>query len=236
MEMNSLTHGSGNGLLHSKYQQGKQNNYYLKQLGQRVECKSGKILARPGEILSHCFFIRTGRVAAFATTSAGNERLLYSFEADNLILAQYVISGKPCSLHYRAIIPTVAQMISLNELTQAMCSCHAVTLDVIDAISEYSEIAIQRLINDLEPKAGARIAGQFIDLADVFGVVCGDKIMIAEKITQDMIASLVGLHRVTVAKEMKKLKDCGILSQKEGNYFISDLKALIAYRNNCIEQ
>ena len=47
--------------------------------------------------------------------------------------------------------------------------------------------------------------------------------------TQEKIGALSGLHRVTVSKELKKLRELGLVRLADGLYRVKSLQALIDY-------
>ena len=74
-----------------------------------------------------------------------------------------------------------------------------------------------------------KICSQFLDFALAFGEEDGGEIVITEKLTQDKIGALSGLHRVTVSKELKSLRELGLIRVVDGYYRIKSLSALMDY-------
>ena len=200
-------------------------------MGEPVEFRDGQTVAVPGVYHDYCYFIVMGQVIAGTPNSSEYRRIFLSFEERTLLLEQYLLTGKPVDLYYKAVRRTKARKISYHDLTYAMKSDFSVTLDVINAISSLGLLAHQRQRSESEDGARRKVCSQLLDLALVFGTEYGGGIMIGEKVTQEKIAALTGLHRITVTREIKKLKEEGILTPKEGFYIISSLEALAAYRD-----
>ena len=219
-----------------RFIKGEQNAFYFQKMGETVQFRPEQMLAVPGCYPRYCYFLRSGRVIAGTVSPSGSKRILLSFEKNTLLLEQYLLTGKPCELYYKAVEKTTAQMISYHDLTQAMKADFSVTLDVLNAISDLGALAHERQRAERETDARQKVCNQFLDFALAFGVEENGKIMIEEKLTQEKIGILAGLHRITVSKEIKKLKEQGILTYQGGFYFISDLHQLVAYRDRCREE
>lgn len=67
------------------------------------------------------------------------------------------------------------------------------------------------------PRVEDRIAALFADLAERFGRVSGDGILIDLPLTHDLIGGLVGSRRPTVTLALHKLSADGTLQRHEGN-------------------
>ena len=214
-----------------RFVQSEQNGFYFTKMGEIVHLRQDQLLAVPGTCPHYCYFIRSGRVIAGTLDRSGNQRILLSFGENTLLLEQYLLTGKPSDLFYKVVENATAQKITYHDLTQAMKTNFSVTLDVLNAISDLGALAHQRQRSESETGARQKVCNQFLDFALVYGVNVNGQVLIQEKITQEKIGSLTGLHRITVTREIKKMKDCGILQQKEGLYSITSLEELVAYRD-----
>lgn len=207
----------------------KQNAWFFQRLGEPVEFRADQLIAVPGSYPRYSYFLKSGRVIAGIVNSSNHQRLMLSFEESSLLLEQYQLTGKPCDLYYRAVTDCVAQMISYHDLTQAMKADFSVTLDVLNAISDLGAMSLKQRMFETASDATEKVCSQFLDFALAFGEDEGGEVLIAEKLTQDKIGALSGLHRVTVSRELKKLKERGLLRFAEGYYRIPSLGALIEY-------
>lgn len=185
----------------------RQNAWFFQRLGEPVEFRADQLIAIPGSYPRYSYFMKTGRVIAGIVNSAENQRLMLSFEEGSLLLEQYQLTGKPCDLYYRAVTDCTAQMISYHDITQAMKADFSVTLDILNAISDLGAMSLQQRMFETEADATEKVCGQFLDFALAFGEEDGGEIVITERLTQEKIGALSGLHRVTVARELKKLRD-----------------------------
>ena len=68
-------------------------------------------------------------------------------------------------------------------------------------------------------------------MADLFGEPVDGRILLNMKIRQEVIGKMTGLHRVTVVRELNKLKECRLLSMEDGNYWIPNMEKLLQFRD-----
>lgn len=210
----------------------RQNAWFFQRLGEPVEFRADQLIAVPGMYPRYSYFLKTGRVIAGIVNSAENQRLMLSFEENSLLLEQYQLTGKPCDLYYRAVTDCTAQMISYHDITQAMKADFSVTLDILSAISDLGAMSLQQRMFENASDATEKVCGQFLDFALAFGEEEGGGVVITERLTQEKIGALSGLHRVTVSRELKKLRDRGLIRLQDGLYHIPNLNELINYCDN----
>lgn len=197
----------------------RQNAWFFQRLGEPVEFRADQLIAVPGMYPRYSYFLKTGRVIAGIVNSANNQRLMLSFEEDSLLLEQYQLTGKPCDLYYRAVTDCTAQMISYHDITQAMKADFSVTLDILGAISDLGAMSLQQRMFENASDATEKVCGQFLDFALAFGEEEGGGVVITERLTQEKIGALSGLHR-------------GLIRLQDGLYHIPNLNELINYCDN----
>ena len=101
--------------------------------------------------------MRSGRVFSGVLDHAEEERIMFSYEKDSLLLAQYLLTCDRSSMFFIANTDVVAQRITYPELIQSMKNNFSVTLDIIQAIKGFGETALKRAVSDMNvhPSASA---------------------------------------------------------------------------------
>lgn len=216
------------------FTQRNQSSYYFRQLGETVRIKAGTMIVNSQEIPEVCYYIRSGQVLAGTLSQEGNETILFSFEKESIMLSQYVLSGTKSPLFYRAKTEVIAQKISYLELIRGIKSSFHITMDIINSITEFSDLSLYRMLSSQDEKASVKICNQLINLTHLYGEEEDGGYTLAVRISQAMLGNMTGSHRVTVNREMKKLKELKILDIKEGYYYIPNLNRLIEYRDSQI--
>lgn len=201
------------------------------QMGKPVSFSEGHYVAMPGYTPKLCYFITSGRVTGGLISSADSQRILLAYERGALMLEQYMLTNKPCNMYFRAVATTTARLITYNELTEAMRSDFSLTLDIIDTISALGELAHERRSFEEAADATDKVISLLLDFAMSFGTEVGGGVIINERISQAKIGALGGLHRVTVSKELNRLRDLGLIDMVSGCYRIISIDELLRYRD-----
>ncbi len=87
------------------------------------------------------------------------------------------------------------------------------------------------MATDLNEAASVKICELLIDMMELFGRQTDQGILLEVKVKQEVMGKLTGLHRVTVARELNKLKSEGLLVSGDGRYLIPDREGLLRYRD-----
>ena len=74
--------------------------------------------------------------------------------------------------------------------------------------------------------AAWKICNLMVTFAKRYGDADGSRILIREKISQQSIANLLALNRITTFRVMKDLKDQRLIEQVDGYYCILDMDGL----------
>lgn len=218
----------------SVFTQKNQSSYYFCQLGETVRIKQGSVIACPQEIPGYCYYIRSGQVLAETISVNGEERVIFSFEKESIILAQYVLAGTKNPLSYRAKTEVLAQKISYLELVRGIKNSFHITIDIINAIADFSDVSLYQMLSAQDGKASVKICNQLINLAHLYGINYNGETVLTMHVSQEMLGNMTGSHRVTVNRELKKLKEKNLIYAKERFYCIPNLNELIAYRDSQI--
>ena len=211
--------------------QDSQDARYYRRLGETVKIKAGTLIAYPGDLPRYCYFIRSGRVFAGIIDRTRMERILFLLEKDTIFLEQYLLTGSCSELFFEADTDVVAQRITYPEFVQGMKSRFSMTLDIIHAMSGFNGALLKRVATDLNEAASVKICELLIDMMELFGRQTDQGILLEVKVKQEVMGKLTGLHRVTVARELNKLKSEGLLVSGDGRYLIPDREGLLRYRD-----
>jgi CRP-like cAMP-binding protein len=73
----------------------------------------------------------------------------------------------------------------------------------------------------------SRLAKKILDLGDTFGIREGGKVRIGVKITQKDLASMIGATRESINKQLKTLRDQGLVRISGGTIEILNRERLV---------
>lgn len=195
-------------------------------LGTEVSIPKNTIIHEADEIPSYAYYIISGRVISFEYTPSGNERIYAISSEGSFIFEECLITQRPVPVSFRTTRGTKAIRIDRESLLNAVYSDPDLAMDVIFSVSEkfLSSMEVNRQASSTN--ASWKICNLLISFSKRYGVPYDNKILIQEKISQQSIANLLGLNRITTLRVMKDLKDMGLIEQINGLYCIRDLDSL----------
>ena len=184
--------------------------------------KKGTILLYQSEVPRHAFVVREGLVRAYAITSTGEERTIALHERGDIIPLSWLLGKTSASLfYYDALVDSRVSTISNPTLVNAMNTNLAMTTEIMAlTANEYTALLLR--ITALEQSSAAeKIALTLYYLLFRHGKeVAPDTYAIAIRMTQSLIASLVGLTRESTAVNLKLLRTKGIVEYSNFNYIV----------------
>ena len=124
------------------------------------------------------------------------------------------------------IRPVEAICISKRTLMRAIMEDPEIAMDVIQSLSTKFVTAMEQLRNVNHFSAEWRLCDLLLNYADFYGVPYDGKILIQEKISQQVMSNLLGINRITAVRAIKDLKDMGLIENINGFYCIRDIEKL----------
>lgn len=207
----------------------------LEKLGSEMKLGRNQTIIRAEDTSRYCYVIKSGRVVAYEFSPNGDERI-YSFnEPGSLILEDITIFQRPSPVGFKAYTPVTLIRIERTNLINAIAKDPEVSFDIIQSLTMKFLGAMQRIRDNNTYSADWKISNLFLVFACNHGVPYDGKILIEEKISQQMMSSMLGINRITAVRAVKNLKDTGLVEQINGYYCIRDIDALRKHRKELEE-
>lgn len=200
-------------------------------IGKEIWIKSKTILAMPEMVPACCYYIQSGKVIAYSENESGLKQAYCMFKEGEIILAQELLCEKESKVYFETIETVKAYMISKCQLIDALKKDVMVYEDILDATMRFNDRLLDSRMNEQQGNAASRLSNLFLELAQSYGVEEDGDIVIHQKISQDVLGQLTGLHRVTVVREIKKMQEKKLIYRKMPWYVIPDMRGLQEYRN-----
>lgn len=202
----------------------------LERLGVLETVPKGYIIAEPGSVVDCCYVVKSGRVIAFEYTPTGEERMYNFQEAGSMFLESVMLLRQPCPVYFMASEPSDLIRISREELFNALLSDPQINLDVIESISYKFLASMDQIRQARSHNVAWKICDLLLTFADRFGVPYDGKILIKEKVTQQMISNLLGINRITTVRVIKELKDLDLIEVINGFYCIRSVEQIMLHQ------
>jgi CRP/FNR family cyclic AMP-dependent transcriptional regulator len=183
----------------------------LAQGGQRRSIARGSVFIHEGERGDSLYVILSGRVKVFVADDDGREMVLDTYGPGRYV-GEMSLDGQPRAASVMALEPTVCSVLSRDALRAAIAANPDVALHLIAVLIGRARIATENVRNLALMDVYGRVARLLLSLA----VEQPDgKLQVAEKLTQQDIASRVGASRDMVSRIMKDLTIGGYVSVAE---------------------
>ena len=198
----------------------------LEALGEIVAVDKNIDLNIINEVPEYCYLVKTGRVICYEFTLGGEQRVYSFMEQNSIFLEDCMLLDRPSPVLFRTIVPYVLVRIHKCALKHAFKNDIDVVMDVCMALAEKFLSAMAQVRSGQQRSAEWRICRLIQIFMEHYGTLYDGKILISEKISQQMIADMLGMNRVTVSKKFKELRDLSLLEQINSYICIRSADAL----------
>ena len=187
----------------------------------------GQALFHMGDESGSLYIIERGRVKITIPSSSGEELILAILGAGDFLGDLSLFDGKPRSATVQALEETDTLCLHREDLLALMRN----RFDVVEKILE----VLARRIRDTDVLLAeahflditSRLAKKILELGDTFGIREGGQVRIGMKITQKDLASMIGATRESINKQLKALRDQGLVRVDGGTIEILDRERLL---------
>lgn len=187
----------------------------------------GQILFHMGDDGGSLHIVERGRVKVTIPSNTGEELILAILGAGEVLGELSLFDGKPRSATVQALEKTETLCLHRKDLLALMRS----RFDVVEKILE----VLVRRIRDADMLLAernflditSRLAKKILDLGDTHGIQEGGQIRIGVKITQKDLASMIGATRESINKQLKTLRDHGLVRICDGTIEILNREMLV---------
>ena len=187
--------------------------------------KKGAVLVSPGQT-SGIFFLKEGIVKRYAISPNGEELTLNLYKPLSFFPLEYTVNGSLSHHYFETMTSATIIKVSSDKFLEFIKSEPEVLLDLVSRIYTGLEGFFQRMEYLMVGSANSRLIIELIIFAKRFGEKKGKSTLINLKVTEKELASLSGITRETVSREIHKLKNKGLLNYNKSTLVINDLSKL----------
>lgn len=192
-------------------------------LGKPVSFTKGEIVAQAGRHPSCCYYVLEGRMMAFEYTTTTGERYYNFNEAGSLVMEANILLERDTPVSFVAVTNVKARAISRDELLIALKEDDGtLALEIMASLSYKFMAAMDQVREATQCNVAWKVCNLLLTFAERYGVPYDGKTLIKEKISQQMMANLLGVNRITMVRAIKELREIGLIEQVNGFYCIRD--------------
>lgn len=186
----------------------------------------GQTLFHMGDEGGSLHFIERGRVKITIPSSSGDELILSILGAGDLLGELSLFDRKPRSATVQALEETETLCLHREDLLALMRNHLEVVEKILEVLARRIRDTDMLLADKHFLDISARLAKKILDLGDAFGIREGGQVRIGAKITQKDLGSMIGATRESINKQLKSLRDQGLVRISGGTIEILNRERL----------
>lgn len=190
-------------------------------------CVPGEMIYNKGEASrSEFYLIESGKVKIGLLSKDGSEKIVIIQEKNTLFGYAAAFDGHPHFQTATAMEPTRLRVITVEKFLALNEKHPRLSLLVITAFSRVTRLLILQIEDQSFMDAQRRVAHMLCKLVSEIGQKTPRGFLIARKVTQEDIASLTGLSRVSVSLALNHFETMDLLRKKRNMIEIFDPERL----------
>lgn len=210
----------------------------LEQMGKKLVYPKNYVIAEPDHLTPFCYIVKKGCVVSYEYYDNGEKRLYRFHDQNALFLEANVLFDRAPSLGFKTTCKTELICLSKRDLLEAIKDDPNLAIQIMESTSEKFFTYMEQVRYEKNHDVCWRICDLFLDLAQYYGipVIYGKKVMIRQKLSQQLISEMLGVNRVTIVRAIKKMKELGLIEQDKKYYSIVDVDKLKEYQDSLEEK
>ncbi len=186
--------------------------------------KKGEILIRADDDPTGIFYLTKGIVKEYAISKKGDELVLNLFNPVSFFPMSWAINGSHNTFFYEAVTDLEIWKAPGESVVAFVKENPDVLYDLLSRVYRGTDGMLNRMTYLMTGNAHSRIIVELIISAKRFGKKTTDSIEI--EISEKDIAAQSGMTRETVSRELKILKDKGLVTFSRNSLKVIDLQML----------
>jgi len=188
---------------------------------------AGQTLFHMGDDGGSLHLIERGRVKVTIPSDSGEELILAILGAGDLLGELSLFDGKPRSATVSALEETETLCLRREDLLALMRDRFDLVEKILAVLARRIRDTDMLLADRSFLDITSRLAKKILDLGDAFGIREGGTVRIGVKVTQTDLASMIGATRESINKQLKALRDQGLVRISGGMIEILNRERLV---------
>jgi len=177
----------------------------------------------PGESL---FIIEEGAVRIYLPSPRGSDLTLALLGSGDYFGDLALLDGGPRSASAEATEETATLVLERGDFARLIGSRPESAMAIVAAVArrlrETDEMAADLAFLDV----GGRLAKKLLELASTHGVARGRGVMLDLPLTQDELASMLGVTRESVNRQLARFRRLGLVGAEKRRFLVLDAEGL----------
>lgn len=182
----------------------------------------GQVVFHKGDEGGSLHIIQTGRMKVVIPSPHGEEVILAILTEGEILGELSLIDGKPRSATVEALEDSEVLSLRREDFLRFLASRFEAALRVMEVLSRRLRDTDALLAETHFLDVTSRLAKKIMDLGRLFGVKEKEGVRIGVRVTQKDLASMVGATRESVNKQIRWLREQGVILFEDGYLTILD--------------
>lgn len=198
-------------------------NFFKSYPSQKIN--KGHILLRPGEIPHYAYYLLTGTVNLYDIASSGNEIIVNTYRERDILPLTNVFDMSESHFFLEAETSLTTLVAPIEDLNHFIATNPKVSLHLLAKVLRENDYLFRHLSHQMGGAAISQILFEIINNARKFGtrLPSGDTKL---TLNESSLAKRVGLSRETVNRNLKELKQQGIVRSGSSGIIVTNLEHL----------
>lgn len=199
---------------------------HLRTLGTPTLYRKGSNVFFQGEVPRYGVVILDGVIKAYTINPDGEEVIVHLFGKGSILPVSWLNSQSSTALfNYDAVNDVRALKVRKTDFHDAIASNHEFALEYLDQVTKAHGELLLRITGLSQSRATEKICYTLYYLLFRYGIErTPNTYEINLKLTQSMLANLIGQTRESTAKNLKHLKDIGVVDYTSSSYTVNKQK------------
>jgi CRP-like cAMP-binding protein len=207
----------------------------LAALLQRQTLAKGDVLCRKGDEGNSLYMIIAGKIKIVRHAKDGDEVILAILNAGDFCGEMVLLDGLPRSADAIAVEDTVIYALTRSDFFACVVNNERAVRTILATLSKRLRNADDFLDDIFSLNVGARLLKKLLELASSNGASEQGAAPILLHTSQTTIAGMIGTSRESVNKELRILREQGLIEIVEKKIVILDLEKLRKKSGNTLE-
>lgn len=195
-----------------------------------VNYPAGRLIYVQGEESKPYFYlVEKGRVKISLLNQDGSERIIVIQERNTLFGYAAAFDGHPYFHTATTLEETILRTIHINDFLNLMDKYPRVALLIIAAFARVTRMLVLQIEDFSFLDAEKRVAHMIYKLVFEIGKKTPKGFIIEKKVTQEDIARLTGLSRVSVSLALNHFEELDFLRKKRNMIVVTDIEKLKSF-------
>lgn len=176
----------------------------------------GDIVFESGDIADKLYILKEGKIKIYKNLLDGREQILYIYSSGDFVGGLNLLKDHEYRYIGEVIEKGMVVTLSKDKFDEIILENATILKKILEKSYDRIRLAeglIDRLFNGT---ADGKVAGLLIDLADIFGKMTKEGLLLDFPISREEMASFAGTSRETVTRKIHQFKDLGYL-ELQGN-------------------